>query len=56
MPVFLAGFLFILTEPDGYVVTRLLHFVADFTARTHDLRATFWTLGRCSSRASRSNG
>lgn len=55
IPFFLAaGFLFILTDPSlmlarvllyGYVVTRLLHFVAYFTARTHDLRATFWTLG-----------
>ena len=55
IPFFLAaGFLFILTDPSlllarvllyGYVVTRLLHFAAYFTARTHDLRATFWTLG-----------
>jgi glutathione S-transferase len=55
IPFFLAaGFLFILTEPSlllarvvlyGYVVTRLLHFVAYFTARTHDLRATLWTPG-----------
>jgi glutathione S-transferase len=55
IPFFLAaGFLFILTEPSlllarallyGYVVTRLLHFVAYFTARTHDTRATLWTPG-----------
>lgn len=55
IPFFLvAGFLFILTEPSlllaqvllyGYVVTRLLHFIAYFTARTHDMRATLWTPG-----------
>ncbi len=55
IPFFLAaGFLFILTEPSlvlarallyGYVVTRLLHFLAYLTSRTHDLRATLWTPG-----------
>ena len=55
LPFFLtAGFLFILTEPSlilarwllyGYVVSRLLHFAAYFTARTHDTRATLWTAG-----------
>lgn len=55
LPFFLvAGLLFILTEPSllaarvllyGYVVSRLLHFAAYFTARTHDTRATLWTLG-----------
>ena len=55
LPFFLvAGFLFVLTEPSlllarcllyGYVVSRLLHFVAYFTARTHDTRATLWTAG-----------
>lgn len=55
IPFFLAaGFLFILTDPSllltrvllyGYVVTRALHFVAYFTAQTHDLRATLWTPG-----------
>jgi glutathione S-transferase len=55
IPFFLAaGFLFVLTGPSlrlaqvllyGYVVTRLLHFVAYFTGRTHDLRATLWTPG-----------
>ncbi|MGY4503892.1 putative MAPEG superfamily protein [Bradyrhizobium sp. GM24.11] len=49
-----AGLLFILTEPSlrlaqwllyGYVVSRLLHFAAYFTARTHDTRATLWTVG-----------
>jgi glutathione S-transferase len=55
VPFFLiAGFLYILTEPSllvarlllyGYVVSRLLHFVAYLTARTHDLRAALWTPG-----------
>lgn len=55
IPFFLAaGFLFILTEPSlwlaqvllyGYVATRLLHFVAYFTGRTHDVRAAMWTPG-----------
>jgi glutathione S-transferase len=55
LPFFLvAGFLFVLTEPSlvlarwllyGYVVSRLLHFAAYFTARTHDTRATLCTVG-----------
>src|SRR5579864_6088299 len=55
LPFFLAaGFLFVLTDPSlllarwllyGYVVSRLLHFAAYFTARTHDTRATLWTVG-----------
>ena len=55
LPFFLvAGLLYILTAPSllvarillfGYVATRLLHFVAYFTARTHDTRATLWTMG-----------
>lgn len=55
IPFFLAaGFLFILTEPSitlarwmlyGYVTSRLLHFAAYFTARTHDTRASLWTVG-----------
>ena len=55
LPFFLvAGFLFVLTAPSlllaqvllyGYVVSRLLHFAAYITARTHDLRATLWTVG-----------
>src|SRR3954451_3807578 len=55
LPFFLvAGFLFVLTEPSittaqwllyGYVTSRLLHFAAYFTARTHDTRATLWTVG-----------
>ena len=55
LPFFLvAGFLFLLTDPTlmlaralfyGYVATRLLHFLAYFTARTHDVRAALWTPG-----------
>jgi glutathione S-transferase len=55
IPFFLvAGFLFVLTEPSlvvaqalfyGYVATRLLHFLAYFTGRTHDTRAALWTPG-----------
>ena len=55
LPFFLvAGLLFVLTNPSltltrwilyGYVVSRLLHFAAYLTAQTHDLRATFWTIG-----------
>jgi glutathione S-transferase len=55
LPFFLvAGFLFVLSGPTllmarlllyGYVVSRLLHFTAYFTAQSHDMRATFWTVG-----------
>jgi glutathione S-transferase len=55
VPFFLvAGFLYILTQPSlllaqwllyGYVVSRLLHFIAYFTGQIHDIRATFWTVG-----------
>ena len=55
LPFFLvAGLLYVLTAPSllvaqlmlyGYVVSRLLHFFAYLTARTHDLRATLWTVG-----------
>jgi len=55
LPFFLAaGFLYVLTEPPlllarvllyGYVVSRLLHFAAYATARTHDTRAALWTVG-----------
>jgi glutathione S-transferase len=55
LPFFLAaGFLYVLTQPPlllaqallyGYVASRLLHFAAYLTARTHDTRATLWTVG-----------
>lgn len=55
IPFFLvAGFLYLFTQPSlqtaqivfyGYVVTRLLHFIAYFTAQSHDVRATLWTPG-----------
>ena len=55
LPFFLvAGFLYIFTGPPlwlaqallyGYVVSRLLHFFAYFTAQTHDVRAALWTVG-----------
>jgi glutathione S-transferase len=55
LPFFLvAGLLFVMTDPSltlarwmlyGYVVSRLLHFGAYFTAQTHEVRATFWTIG-----------
>lgn len=55
LPFFLvAGFLYILTQPSllvarlvlyGYVVSRLAHFAAYLTGRTHDTRATLWTIG-----------
>jgi glutathione S-transferase len=55
IPFFLAaGFLYVLTSPPlgtarllfaAYVGTRLLHFLAYLTARTHDVRAALWTPG-----------
>jgi glutathione S-transferase len=55
LPFFLAaGFLYVLTQPSlrlaqwlfyGYVVSRLLHFIAYFTGQIHEIRATFWTVG-----------
>lgn len=55
LPFFLAaGFLFVLTDPSlllarvllyGYVVSRLLHFAAYLSARNHETRATFWSVG-----------
>ena len=55
LPYFLvAGLLYVATGPSlivaqclfyGYVVTRLLHFLAYLTAQTHDLRAALWTPG-----------
>jgi len=55
LPFFLiAGFLYVLSGPSltearwllyGYVASRLLHFAAYITARSHEMRATFWTIG-----------
>jgi glutathione S-transferase len=55
LPFFLAaGLLYVLSEPSlaearwvlyGYVASRLLHFAAYLGARTHDTRATLWTIG-----------
>jgi glutathione S-transferase len=55
LPFFLAaGLLYVLTAPAlwlaqlllyGYVLSRLLHFVAYLTAQSHEVRATFWTIG-----------
>ena len=55
IPVFLvAGLLFALTQPPplvaqvllyGFVATRLAHFWAYFTAKSHEVRATFFTIG-----------
>jgi glutathione S-transferase len=55
LPYFLVtGFLFILTKPSllvaqialyGYFASRMLHFYAYLTARTHDTRAKLWTVG-----------
>ena len=55
IPAFLvAGLLFALTQPTlwlaqalfyGFVATRLAHFVAYSTARSHEVRATFYTIG-----------
>ena len=51
---FIAGLLFVLTEPSlllaqallyGYVASRFLHFAAYLSAQTHDMRATLWTVG-----------
>jgi len=55
IPAFLvAGLLFAVTQPPlvvaqvllyGFVVTRLAHFWAYFTAKPHEVRATFFTIG-----------
>ena len=55
LPFFLAaGFLYLFTTPSlplarvllyGYVLSRLLHFAAYLSARTHDTRAALWTIG-----------
>lgn len=55
IPFFLvAGLLYVTTAPDlvlaqwlfyGYVVSRLLHFIAYISAQIHEVRATLWTVG-----------
>ncbi|MEJ1933098.1 MAPEG family protein [Nostoc sp. NIES-2111] len=55
IPYFLvAGLLFVLTSPPllatrillyGFALSRLLHFAAYLSARTHDTRAALWTAG-----------
>ena len=55
IPMFLiAGFLFTMTNPPvwlaqvlfyGFVATRIFHFWAYFTAKSHEVRATFFTFG-----------
>ncbi|MBM4362808.1 MAG: MAPEG family protein [Deltaproteobacteria bacterium] len=55
IPFFLAaGLLFVVTDPSlplaqwllyGYVVTRLLHFLAYLSAQIHEIRAALWTPG-----------
>ena len=55
VPVFLlSGFLNVLTAPSlwlaqvlfyGYAISRFAHFAAYYTAQTHDMRATLWTIG-----------
>ena len=55
IPFFLAaGLLWVTTAPElwlaqwlfyGYVVSRLLHFLAYLTAQIHEVRATLWTVG-----------
>lgn len=51
---FVAGLLYVATSPPlllaqvlfyGYVITRLLHFVAYLTGQIHDIRAALWTPG-----------
>src|SRR5262245_36980213 len=55
IPVFLVtGLLYVCTAPPAmaalalfsiYVLTRLAHFYVVLTARSHELRATLWTIG-----------
>jgi len=55
IPAFwIAGMLFVLTNPPlilaqllmyGFVVARAAHFVAYATRQTHEIRATFYTIG-----------
>ena len=55
LPFFcIIGLLYVMTGPSlalarwmfyGYVVSRVLHFLAYATAQIHEVRATFWTIG-----------
>jgi glutathione S-transferase len=55
IPLFLAaGLLYVCTAPgqvmaatllSAYVLSRLAHFYVVLTARSHELRAAFWTIG-----------
>jgi uncharacterized MAPEG superfamily protein len=55
IPAFLiAGLMFVLTDPPlwlaalllyGYVLSRAAHFWAYLSAKPHETRATFWTIG-----------
>lgn len=55
LPFFcIIGLLFVMTSPSlalaqwlfyGYVISRVLHFLAYASAQVHDIRATFWTIG-----------
>lgn len=57
IPYFLVvGLLFIFTSPSlwlaktllyGFVISRFCHFLAYMTARSHEVRATFYTIGSC---------
>ena len=51
---FMAGLLYVTTAPPlwlaqllfyGFVITRLAHFAAYFTAQNHEVRAALWTPG-----------
>ena len=53
-PFLIAGLLFTFTQPPlaiaqalfyGFVATRFCHFAAYITARSHETRATFYTIG-----------
>ena len=54
LPFLTIGWLYVLTIPSptvalallyGYVLSRLLHFAAYLSARSHEWRATLWTVG-----------
>lgn len=53
-PFLIAGLLFVLTEPSlllaqvllyGFVATRFIHALVYITRRSHEVRATFYTIG-----------